>query len=183
MKRVALLAIVAVSPAIAYAQVSSMDIDTVALGAPAKARAATTIIRWHADHATYDTLRQGTNKLVCFDRSGFPEQQPFSIECTTLTNLPRVVQTMKFESADDRKRTMALIDAAEKDGTRIKPEFGSVFYHFVGPDKEHARAEMTIFVPGATSAMLGGLPERNTHDGAWLMDAGKTSAHIMTPGD
>ena len=31
-----------------------------------------------------DTLRKGTNRLVCFDKSGLPGQLPFSIECTSV---------------------------------------------------------------------------------------------------
>jgi len=40
---------------------------------------------------TYDTLRKGTNQLVCYDRSGFPPMQPFAVQCTSLGNLPRRV--------------------------------------------------------------------------------------------
>ena len=54
---------------------------------------------------TYDTLRKGTNRLVCFDKSGLPGQLPFSIECTSLGNLDRVMQNMKFESEADRTKS------------------------------------------------------------------------------
>ena len=183
MKRTALF----VLPALAMLMVSSSafaqsaDVDTVLLAAPANLRAAATVIKWKPDH-TYDTLKKGTNKLVCYDRSGFPEQLAFALECTNLGNLPRAAQNQKFEAAGDKVKTQALIDAAEKDGTRIKPEFGSVWYHLQGADKEHARTHMTIATPGATTATLG-LPTSPDAGGVWIMDAGTTGAHLMTPGE
>ena len=82
-----------------------------------EARDAAAVIKWKADY-TYDTLRQGTNKLVCYDRSGQPLQQPFAVECTMVGNLKRVAQSMKFEAVGDRTKANVLLDAAEKDGTR-----------------------------------------------------------------
>lgn len=136
------------------------------------------MIKWKPDF-TYDTLRKETNSLVCYDRLGQPKQQPFSIECTSLGNLKRVAQNMRFEAMADK--TQAMLDAAEKDGTRVKPEYGSVFYNFSGPDRERARPHMTIAVPGAT-AQSTGLPDNNKQGGAWIMNAGTSTAHIMVPG-
>jgi len=79
------------------------------------------------------TLKKGTNRLVCYDRTGFPEQQPFSVECTSVANLDRVAQNLKFEASGDKVKTKALLDAAESDGSRVKPEYGSVWYHMQGP--------------------------------------------------
>ena len=62
--------------------------------APANQRADATVVKWKPDF-TYDTLKKGTNKMVCYDRSGFPLQQPFSIECTSLANLDRVAQNSR----------------------------------------------------------------------------------------
>ena len=64
----------------------------------------------------------------------------------------------------------------------MKPEFGSVCYHLTGADREHARTHMTIAVPGATTASLG-LPDKRTNGGVWIMNAGTTTAHLMTPGE
>jgi hypothetical protein len=181
MKRIALfvLGVVAVS-ASALAQAPA-DIDTALLPAPANLREAATIVKWKPDF-TYETVRKGTNRLVCYDRSGFPQQQAFSIECTSIANLDRVAQNMKFEAAGDKAKTQALIDAAEKDGTRVKPEFGSVWYHVMGADKDHTRKHMTIAVPGATPQSLG-LPDNGRQGGVWIMNAGTTTAHLMTPGE
>jgi hypothetical protein len=156
----------------------SPDIDTPLLAAPANQREGATVVKWKPDF-TYDTLRKGTNRLVCYDRSGQPGQQPFSLECTSIANLDRVAQNMKFEAQGDKKQ--ALLDAAEKDGTRVKPEFGSVFYNFGGADRERARAHTTVAVPGATAQTMG-LPDNNKQGGAWIMNAGTSTAHIMIPG-
>ena len=179
MKRIALLVlgIVAASTS-AFAQ---LDNDTILLAAPPNLRAEATIIKWKPDH-TYDTIKKGTNRMVCYDRSGFPQQQPFSIECTSIANLDRAAQNLKFEALGDKAKTQAALDAAEKDGTRAKPEFGSVWYHLSGPDKDHARPHMTIAVPMATTATLG-LPDNGRGGGVWIMNAGTTTAHLMVPGE
>lgn len=158
---------------------SQADVDTALLAAPANLKDQATVIKWKADH-TYDTLRKGTNRLVCYDRSGFPGQQAFSIECTSIANLDRVKQNMTIEAMGEKKQ--AMFDAAEKDGTRAKPEFGSVWYHVMGADREHTRNHMTIAVPGATTASLG-LPDNPRQGGVWIMNAGSTTAHLMTPGE
>jgi len=182
MKRIALLAIGVVAAATfgVFAQ-TSPEIDKALLAAPANLREAATVIKWKPDQ-TYDTLRKGTNRLVCYDRSGFPTQQPFSIECTSIANVDRVAQNMKAESLGDKAKSEAALDALEKAGTRVKPEFGSVWYHLNGPDREHARTHFTIAVPGATQASLG-LPENGRGGGVWIMNAGTTTAHLMTPGE
>jgi hypothetical protein len=156
-------------------------VTTALLAAPNNLREAATVIKWKADY-TYDTLKQGTNKLVCYDRSGQPLQQPFSVECTMVGNLPRVAQNMKFEALGDRAKANAALDAAEKDGTRVKPEFGSVFYNQNGPSREQMRSHTTIAVPGATTKTLG-LPETGAGGGVWIMNAGTSTAHLMVPGE
>lgn len=156
----------------------SPDIDTPLLAAPPNQREGATVVKWKPDF-TYDTLRKGTNRLVCYDRSGQPGQQPFSLECTSIANLERVAQNMKFEAMGDKKQ--AMLDAAEKDNTRVKPEFGSVFYNLGGPDRERARAHTTVAVPFATAQSMG-LPDNNKMGGAWIMNAGTSTAHIMIPG-
>ena len=178
MKRVALflLGVMALSTS-ALAQ--SPEIDKALLAAPANMKEGATVIKWKPDF-TYDTLKKGTNRLVCYDKSGQPKQQPFMVECTSIGNLDRAAQNMKFEAAGDK--TQAMLDAAEKDGTRVKPEYGSVWYHVMGADKDHTRTHMTIAVPGATTQSTG-LPDNNKQGGVWIMNAGTTTAHLMTPGE
>ena len=95
-------------------------------------------------------------------------------------NLNRAAQNMKFETLGDKAKVQAALDAAEKDGSRVKPEFGSVWYHVMGADADHTRTHMTIAVPGATPQSLG-LPDNNKQGGVWIMNAGTSTAHLMTP--
>ena len=99
------LALVAVLAASSGVSAQSPDIDTPLLAAPANMREGATVIKWKPDF-TYDTLKKGTNRLVCYDRSGQPGQQPFSLECTSLGNLDRVAQNMKFEASADKGKAL-----------------------------------------------------------------------------
>jgi hypothetical protein len=156
------------------------EVEKALLAAPRQAREGATVIKWKPDH-TYDVVRKGTNRIVCYDQSGLPSEQPFSVQCTSLGNLERVAQNRKFEVQTDRAARQAALEAAEKDGTRVKPEFGSVWYTLSGPDQGAARMHVTVAVPGATAASLG-LPDNNKSGGAWIMNAGTSTAHIMIPG-
>jgi hypothetical protein len=173
------LSLVAISAG-AFAQ-DQAAIDKALLAAPGNLKATATVIKWKSDF-TYETLKKGTGRLVCYDKSGQPAAQPFMVECTSIGNLDRAAQNMKLEAISDKKASQAAFEAAEKDGTRVKPEFGSVWYHLMGADAEHTRTHMTIAVPGATKQSLG-LPEDNKSGGVWIMNAGTTTAHLMTPGE
>ncbi|MBI3399840.1 MAG: hypothetical protein HY048_00345 [Acidobacteria bacterium] len=180
MKRfVLMLGVLAVATA-AFAQTPADAIEKALAPAPRNMKEGAAVIKFKAD-GTYDTLRPGTNRLVCYDRSGMPGQQPFAVQCTSVANIPRVVQNLKFEAIADRAARQAAIDAAEKDGTRAKPEFGSVWLTMNAADREHARIHTTIAVPGATAQSLG-LPDNNKQGGVWIMNAGTSTAHLMTPG-
>jgi hypothetical protein len=161
---------------------SQADVDLAVLAAPATLRDQATVIKWNPTNWTYTTLRKGTNQIVCFDKSGLPGQLPFSLECTHLGNLDRAAQNMRFESEPDRAKRTAALDAAEKDGTRAKPVFGSVWMHLMGQDRASARTHYTIAVPGATNASMG-LPENGRGGGVWIMNAGTSTAHLMIPGE
>lgn len=164
----------------AFAQPAVDAFERVLAPAPRQMKEGATVIKWKADN-TYETLRQGTNRLVCYDRSGELGQQPFAVQCTSIANLDRVAQNRKFEAMTDKTARQAALDAAEKDGSRVKPEYGSVWYTMSGADQAHARIHITIAVPGATTQSTG-LPENNKQGGVWIMNAGTTTAHIMTPG-
>src|SRR6185503_7661666 len=52
----------------AFAQAPDADaLDRALAPAPRNQKEAATVIKWKADN-TYDTLRKGTNKLVCYER-------------------------------------------------------------------------------------------------------------------
>jgi hypothetical protein len=165
---------------IGFAQAQDPALDKALLAAPAQAKAGATVIKWKSDF-TYDTLRKGTNRLVCYERPVAPGGQPFSVECTSIANLERVAQSLKTETIVDPKERQAAFEALEKAGKWTKPEFGSVFYNLTGADQATARPHATIAMPGATMQSLG-LPESGTQGGAWIMYAGSSAAHIMLPG-
>jgi hypothetical protein len=181
MKRsIPLVAVLLGLSALTFAQTPDEAIERALTPAPRQMREGATVIKWKDDN-TYDTLRKGTNRLVCYDRSGEPGKQPFAVQCTSIANLERVAQNRKFEAIADREARQKAIDAAEKDGTRVKPEYGSVWYTMNGADKDKARVHITIAVPGATTQSTG-LPDNNKQGGVWIMNAGTTTAHLMTPG-
>lgn len=160
---------------------SQADVDKALIAAPGSQKAQATVIKWKPDF-TYDTLRKGTNRLVCYDRSGFPLQAPFSVQCTSIANLDRVAQNLKAQALGDRDKSEAMLAEAEKNGTRVKPEYGSMWYSVAGPSQDQARPHHTmIAVPGATTQSTG-LPENPKLGGAWIMNAGTLTAHIMVPG-
>ena len=70
--------------------------------------------------------------------------------------------------------------AAGRDGTRVKAEFASPFITRRGPDAANARSHTTYAMPGATTASTG-FPEDRSQGGAYIMAAGTTEAHLMTP--
>jgi hypothetical protein len=182
MKRVILAGIGALAlTAGTFAQAPAGNFDAALAAAPANLRDGAMVIKWKAD-GSYDTLRPGSNRLVCYDQSGDAGEQPISSQCTSVGNLERVKQNKIYEAKiADRKEREAAFAELEKNGQRVKPEFGSVFYTRQGKDAATARLHVTIAVPGATEKSLG-LPENNKMGGAWIMNAGTSTAHIMTPG-
>jgi hypothetical protein len=180
MKRFTLLAAGAllVLPAPAIAQNHDAEIERALAAAPARGRDETTVVHFNADH-TWEVIKEGSNKMFCYDRSG---DRGFSVQCTSLANLDRVAQNRMFNAQGaDRAAVNALITAAEADGTRVEVEFGSVFIAMRGDDMASARIHRTIAVPGATTASTG-FPESGRGGGAFIMGAGTGGAHIMIPG-
>ena len=156
-------------------------IDMALAAAPATAREATTVIKWNADH-TYETLQEGTNQLVCYDRSSERDRRSFAVQCTNLANLDRVAQNRRFRAeTTDRESETAMIRAAEANGTRAEVAYGSMFIAMSGPDQSRAGIHTTIAVPGATAESTG-FPTTRDGGGAYLMEAGTGGAHLMVPG-
>ena len=182
MKRIILiiLGVLAVSTS-GLAQTTAELIERALAAAPGRAREGAAVIKWNADH-TYETLKEGTNRLVCYDRSGEPGRRPFAVQCTSVGNLDRVAQNRRFQAESENAEAMqAMLDAAEADGTRVKPEYGSLWISMNGSDQASARAHTTVAVPGATTESTG-LSDNPRQGGAWIMNAGTTTAHIMVPG-
>lgn len=179
MKPIILMVVGALAGAMSALPQSSPEIDRALTAAPQQMREGATVIKWKSDY-TYETLKKGTNRLVCYDRSGEPGRQPFAVQCTSIANLDRVAQNRKFEAITDKAQRQAAIEAAEKDGSRVKPEFGSVWIHEMGQDAEHTRKHITVAVPGATGQSLG-VPESGAEGSIWVMNPGTTTAHLMIP--
>ena len=164
----------------AFAQTAAEIIERALAPAPRQAREGATVIQWKPDY-TYDTLKKGTNRLVCYDLSAGLRPQAFAVQCTSLGNLPRAAQNRRFEAIKDAAERKKMLDAAEADGTRAKPEYGSMWVTMTGPDQATATIHTTIAVPGGTSQSTG-LPDTGGQGGAWVMNAGTSTAHIMVPG-
>jgi hypothetical protein len=121
-----------------HAQSPAEVIEQAVAKSPLRFSGQATLIKWKPDH-TYDIIRQGDNKLVCYDRSDERDRSPFAAQCTNLANLPREAQNRKFRfETKNNAEENARIAAAEKDGTRVKPEYGSLWLRMDGRDKDNA---------------------------------------------
>jgi hypothetical protein len=182
MKRIliAVLAVLAASTA-ANAQSNEQIIQRAVAPLSARNAGGAAVIRFTAD-GNYTTLREGTNAFVCYDRSGEPGSAAFAVQCTNVGNLPRLVQNRRFaaQAAGDRARLQALVAAAEANGTRVAPEFGSVWISMNGENQAAAGTHTTFAVPNATAASLG-LPDNGRSGGIWIMAGGTSEAHLMIP--
>ena len=140
MKRVILVGIGALAFAAgSFAQTPAGNFDAALAAAPANMRDGAMVIKWKAD-GSYDTLRPGTNRLMCYDQSGDAGEQPVSSQCTSVGNLERVKQNKIYEAKiADRTAREAALTELEKGGKRVKPEFGSVFYTRQGKDAATVR--------------------------------------------
>ena len=165
----------------AHAQTAAETIATALDASLARFGGEATLIQWRADH-TYETVREGDNGIVCYDRSDERDRAPFSDQCTSLLNLDRVAQNRRFRAqTTDTPGESAMINAAEEAGTRVMPEYGSIWFRMDGADRDAALLHATIAMPGATGAGTG-FSETRTEAGVWLMDGGTSAAHLMVLG-
>ena len=154
---------------------------------------------------TYEVLRRGPGRMVCYDLTGFPGERPWSVECTSSdANLPRIMQNRAFAEMgakatpllgdDDPRRAglpvlsssgtggiRDLVVASGKDGTRELSEVGSIWYNLRGDSQDTAIWHTFIAMPNLTGEQVG-LPEVRDAGGAWLMFEGTPEAHIMIGG-
>jgi hypothetical protein len=148
---------------------------------------------------TFEVLRSGPGRLVCYDLSGWPGEEPWSVECTSSeANLPRVAQNRAFAeigskvtptlpggkpvlSSSGTGGIRELVVAAGKDGKRVLSEVGTMWYNLRGASQATAIWHTFIGMPNLTGKQVG-LPEVGDAGGAWLMFAGTPEAHIMLPG-
>lgn len=182
MKRM-IVAVLGVLAASAGAEAQSTDEIIQRALAPLSARQAegAAVVQWNADHS-YTTLKEGTNALVCYDRSSDPGRPAFAVQCTSVGNLERVAQNRRFaaEAAGDRELNARLVAEAEANGTRVPAVFGSLWLTMNGADQASAGRHVTAAVPGATAASLG-FPDNPRAGGVWIMAGGTSEAHLMLP--
>ena len=163
-----------------YAQTDAELIEQALTAAPRRGRDDASVVKWAADH-TYTTIKEGTNKIVCYSRADERDRPPFAVQCTSLANLERVAQNRRFHAeSTDAAGERALVAAAAQNGTRVEVEYGSWFRSSNGPDQASAGLHMTIAMPGATMASAG-FPETRDQGGAYIMAAGTSEAHLMVP--
>ena len=62
----------------AYAQAADDAIEKALTAAPRNLREGATVVKWTNDF-TYATLRKGTNRLVCYDQSGWATERSASV--------------------------------------------------------------------------------------------------------
>ena len=158
-----------------------------------------------ADDFTYEVLRRGPGRMICYDLTGFPGERPWSVECTSSdANLPRIMQNRAFAEMgakatpllgeDDPRRAglpvlsssgtggiRDLVVAAGKDGTRELPEAGTIWYNLRGDSQDTAIWHTFISMPNLMAEQVG-LPNNRDAGGAWLMFEGTPEAHIMIGG-
>ena len=163
-----------------YAQTNAQLIEQSLAAAPRRAREGAAVVKWAADY-TYTTIKEGTNQIVCYNRADERDRQPFAVQCTNKMNLDRVAQNRRFRAeSTDAVGERALVAAAATNGTRVKAEYGSVWRSMNGADQASARVHATIAMPGATTGSTG-FPDNRDQGGAYIMAAGTSEAHLMTP--
>jgi hypothetical protein len=179
MKRIFL---VALALATIPTSVSAQMIDDILAAATPRARENATVVKWNADF-TYETLKEGSNQMVCYNRADERDRPPFAVQCTNLGNLERVAQSRRFRAAtSDAAGEREMVAEAEANGTRVLPEYGSIWLSMNGADRGSARTHVTIAVPMATEESTG-FPESRAGGDVYLMSAGTTTAHLMMPGE
>ena len=170
-----------IAPSIATAQSSAEVIERALLPLSGRAAQGAAVVTWNADF-TWETVKEGTNTWVCYDRSGDSNEAPFAVQCTSKANLPRVAQNRSFDAQGTTGEERGeLVTAAQANGTRIDAEYGSMFISMNGQNRESAGIHRTVATPYATGESTG-LPENGRQGGAWVMAAGTSEAHIMVPG-
>jgi len=178
---VMLLGCALIVPSIVSAQSNSEAIERALMPLSGRTAQGASVVTWNADQ-TWETIKEGTNTWVCYDRSGEPNEAPFAVQCTSKANLARVAQNRTFDARGTTpEERRDLVAAAQANGTRIDAEYGSMFISMNGQNQESAGTHTTVATPYATGESTG-LPENRRQGGAYVMAAGTSEAHIMVPG-
>jgi hypothetical protein len=176
-----LLSCALIVPSVVTAQSNAEMIERTLLPLSERTAQGASVVAWKADQ-TWETIKEGTNTWVCYERSGDPGQAPFAVQCTSKENLLRVAQNRRFAAQGTTpEERRDLVATAQENGSRVDAEYGSLFISMNGQDQESTGIHTTVAVPYATGESTG-LPESRSQGGAWVMAAGTSEAHIMVPG-
>lgn len=164
----------------ANAQTAADTIKRALAAAPPSARDGAAVVRWNAD-GSYETIKEGTNRWVCWDFSGQFHFPRFAVMCTSVGSLESNAQFVGFlVKGKNNEGAEALRAAARADGSRVRPEYGSVQRMLAGADQASAQPIILIWVPGATTESIG-FPDAAGNERARLSLAGTADAHIVVP--
>ena len=184
MKRLVLLVLgIAAAATAAHAQSNAELIEGALAAAPVRARDAAAVIQWNADF-TYETLKEGTNRLVCYHRSdegpaaalrgavherGQPRARRPEPAVPGRGGAGRGGRARHGGRGRARRHPRAArvrlgvhLDERPRPGQRAHP------HHHRGARRHPPTRSGCRTTPG--------------QGGAWLMAVGTTTAHIMIPG-
>jgi hypothetical protein len=169
------------------AQVPSAEtqIQQAVQAAPPQHQAGATVLGFAAD-GSIETLRKGTNDLICL--ADDPSREAWSVACYHVSLEPFMARGRELraqgvtDSGELAQRRFAEADA----GTLAMPEQPAMLYVLHGEGWDEASASVkspflrwVIYTPWATLEETG-LPAAPTGPGApWLMFPGTAGAHIM----
>jgi hypothetical protein len=101
--------------------------------------------------------------------------------CTSVGSLESYAQFVQFlVKGKNNEGAEALRAAARADGSRIRPEFGSVQRMLARASQASAQTITLIWLPGATTKSIG-LPDATSNERVRLALAGTADAHIVVP--
>jgi hypothetical protein len=163
-----------------------IQIKTALLAAPQEKKDNCTVLGYSTDKQLI-VLKQGTNEMICLADN--PDEPGFSVACYV-----KDLEPFMKRGRELRKQGISgqqLNDEREKEvnaGTLQMPKRPAALYVYSADEKdfEPATGEVkngylryVIYIPYATAASTG-LPEKPSAPGMpWIMDAGKSRAHIM----
>ena len=155
---------------------------------------------------TFEVLRPGPGRMICYDLTGWPGERPWSVECVSSdANMARIAQNRAYAEMGAKAQPLLaeasggraagrpvlsssgtggirdLVVAAGKDGTRELPEVGTLWYNLRGDSQDTAIWHTFIGMPNFMADEVG-LPNVRDAGGAWLMFEGTPDAHIMING-
>jgi hypothetical protein len=141
--------------------------------APANLERGCTIIRGSRRYLRHGEVR--LNRLVCFDRSGSRTAGVRWRMCTSSVSRARA-QNLKFEASPNRPKRTGGVDAAEKDGTLLKPSTGRCGITSREADNGISFAPHTTGRRPGRDVAATGLYRQHQAGWVWIMHAGTTTA-------